>query len=119
MARRGGREGLKRALDNSLAADVNPGARGHLAIHREAEFFEALELVEIRPVPDEVGIRDQDAGRLLVGAEYADRLAGLDQQGFEVLERFQRAHDGLERWPVARRLTRPAVHDKIVRALRD
>src|SRR5688572_2759409 len=47
-------EGLERALQDALGADVDPGASGHLPVHREPEVFEATELVPVRPVADEV-----------------------------------------------------------------
>ena len=43
-------------------------------------------MLPVAPVADEIGIRDQDARRMFVGAEYADRLAGLDQERFVIFE---------------------------------
>src|SRR5262245_10673290 len=40
----GSGEGLKSALDDSLAGNVNPRPGGHLAIHRQTKFFETIEL---------------------------------------------------------------------------
>jgi hypothetical protein len=51
--------------------------------------------------------------------EHAHGLAGLDEERFVVLERDERAHDGIERFPVARRLAGAAVDDEIVGALGD
>ena len=45
----------------------------------------------IRPVANQIRVRDQHAGRPLVGAEHADRLAGLHQHGLVVLQAAQRA----------------------------
>ena len=45
---------LERALHNSLAADVNPRARRHLAVHGEAQAFEPIELGIVRPLPDQI-----------------------------------------------------------------
>ncbi len=49
-------KGFVSALHDALAADVDPGASGHLTVHSEAEFFEAIEFVPVGPVADEVGI---------------------------------------------------------------
>ena len=57
------------ALHDSLAADVDPRARGHLPVHGEAEAFQARELVEVRPVSHQVGIGDEHARRFRMGAE--------------------------------------------------
>ena len=77
---RGGREGLEGPLHDALAPDVDPGARGHLAVHRQAHPLQAAELVRRRPGGHEHGIGDQDAGSVLVRAEDADGLARLHQQ---------------------------------------
>src|SRR5690349_24923978 len=49
-----------------------------------------------------------------MGAEDADRLARLHQQRLVAFERPQRAHDGVEAVPVARRPPRAAIDDQIV-----
>jgi hypothetical protein len=41
---------LERSLHDSLGADVNPGAGGHLAVHHQAGAFEFVELLPVRPV---------------------------------------------------------------------
>ena len=72
-------ERLVRALQDALGADVDPRARGHLAVHGEAELLEAAELGPGGPVAHEVGVGDEHPRRPLVRAEHADRLAGLDE----------------------------------------
>ena len=62
------------------AADVDPRAGGHLAVHRQPEVLEPAELVPRRPFGHEVRVGDQHARRPLVRAEDADRLARLDEQ---------------------------------------
>ena len=79
-------EGLVGALQDSLGADVDPRAGGHLAVHREPQRLEPAELVPGGPAGDQVGVGDQDPGRLLVGAEHPDRLAALNQQRLVVLQ---------------------------------
>ena len=108
-----------RALHDALAADVDPRAGGHLAVHGEARAFEPVELVPVRPVAHQVGVGDEDARRFGVRAEDADRLAGLDQQRFVVLEALEGADDGVEAVPVARGFAGAAVDDEVVGALGD
>ena len=99
-------EALVGALHDPLAADVDPRAGGHLAVHRQPERLEPAELVPGGPLADQVRVRDQHARRPLVRAEHAHRLAGLDEQRLVVGERPQRAHDRVEGLPGARRLAR-------------
>ncbi len=112
-----GREGLVRALQDPLRADVDPRAGGHLAVHRQAEVLEAAELRPGRPVADEVGVGEEHAGRPLVRLEDADRLAGLHEHRLVALEVRQRAHHGVEAGPVAGRLAGAAVDDELVGVL--
>ena len=63
---------------------------------------------------DEVGVGDENARRVLVGAENADRLARLDEQRLVVAEPLQRGHDGIEALPVARRLADPSIDDELL-----
>ena len=99
-------------------ADVDPGAGGHLAVHHQALAIELVEMVPGRPVRHEVGIGDQHARRVGVGAEDADRLARLDEQRLVVLEPAQRRDDAVEALPVARRPADAAVDDELARAAR-
>jgi len=48
------REGLVRALDDSLSADVRPSPGGHLAVHDEALGLQLVELLPCGPSWDEV-----------------------------------------------------------------
>ena len=68
------------------AADVDPRAGGHLAVHHQALAIELVEMLPGRPARHQVGVGDQHARRVRVGAEHADRLARLDQQGLVVLQ---------------------------------
>ena len=61
-------------------ADVDPGPGGHLAVHHQALAIELVEVLPGRPVRHEVGVGDQHARRVGVGAEDADGLARLHQQ---------------------------------------
>ena len=108
-----------RALDDALAADVDPRARGHLAVHHQALAIQFVEVVPVRPLRHEIRIRDQHARRIGVRPEYADRLAGLDQQAFVGFERTQRFDDALVAFPIARGLADAAVDHELLGALGD
>ena len=86
-------EGLVGALDDALRADVDPAAGGHLAVHHQPLAIELVEHLPIRPFGHEVGVGDEHARRVLVGAEHADRLARLDEQGLVLLEPLERLDD--------------------------
>ena len=77
---RGGREGLVGPLKDPLRPDVDPGARGHLAVHRQAEPFQAAELLAGRPGGHEHRVGDEDARSVRMGREHPDGLSGLDEQ---------------------------------------
>ena len=78
------RERLVGALHDALAADVDPRAGRHLAVHHEALAIELVEVLPRRPARHEVRVGDEHARRVRVRLEHADRLAGLDQQRFVV-----------------------------------
>ena len=109
---RGG-ESFKRALQDALASDINPGAGGHLSVHDQAQLFQAVKLVVVGPVPYKIRVGKQDARGICVGAEHAHRLARLHQQRLVVFQFAQASHDGVERWPVARGAPGAAVDDEL------
>ncbi len=111
-------EGLVGALHDPLAADIDPGAGGHLAVHHEAEAIELVELFPSRPVRHEVRIGDQNARRIGMRAEDADRLAGLDEQRLVGLKLSERRDNAVEALPVARGAADAAVDDELARPLR-
>ena len=86
-------EGLVGALDDALRADVDPAAGGHLAVHHQPLAIELVEHLPIGPFGHEVGVGDEHPRRVLVGAEHADRLARLDEQGLVLLEPLERLDD--------------------------
>ncbi|MBV6467860.1 MAG: hypothetical protein PGMFKBFP_03233 [Anaerolineales bacterium] len=111
-------EGFVRALQNSLRADVDPRTRGHLAVHDESLFGEFVEVFPRGPMRDEVRVGDQHFRRVAVTLEHDDGFARLHEQRFvrfEILERFE---DRVERLPIARGLSAPAVDDEVLRAFR-
>ena len=112
-------EGLERALDDALRADVDPAAGGHLAVHHEPLAIELVEHLPIGPFGHEVGVGDQHAGRVAVGAEHADGLARLDDQGLILVQPLERFDDLVETLPVARGAPDTAINDKALRVLGD
>src|ERR1700687_1140555 len=70
-----------------------------------------------RPASDEIAVRDQHARSASVCAENADWFAALHEQRLVVAERPELADDGVVAFPVARGLSRPAVHNQILRPL--
>ena len=117
LARRG--ERLIRPLQDPLRADVDPRAGRHLPEHRQALGLEPPELVPRRPLRHEQRVRDQDARRTLVRREDADGLARLHEQRLVRAELEQRADDRAQRIVRARRTTRAAVDDELLRVLGD
>ena len=99
-------------------ADIDPRAGRHLAVHHQALAVELVEMVPGRPVRHEVGVGDQHARRIGMGAEDADRLARLDEQRLVASERLQRRDDAVEALPVARGPADAAIDDELVRASR-
>ena len=85
-----GGERFVRALHDALAADVDPAAGRHLAVHRQAAVLEIAEVLPRRPRRHEQRVGDEHARRAGMRPEDADRLARLHEQRFVVLERAQR-----------------------------
>ena len=102
-------KGLVSALNDALAADVDPGAGRHLAVHHQALAVQLVEVLPGGPLGHEVGVGDQHTRRVFVRAEHAHGLAGLDKQRLVRFQAPQRGQDGLEAVPVARRLANAAV----------
>ena len=111
-------EGLIGALHDPLTADVDPAARGHLAIHRQPFRVEFVEVFPGGPVRHEVRVGDQHARGIFVGFKHANRLAGLHQQGFVVFEFGQCLNNGVIAFPVARGAANAAVDHQLVGVFR-
>jgi hypothetical protein len=112
-------KGFVGALHDALAADVDPRAGRHLAVHHQPLAVELVEVLPGRPVPDQVRVRDEDARCIRMGAEDAHRLARLDQQRLVVAERAQRRDDPVVTVPVARSAADAAVDDQFLGPLGD
>ncbi len=112
-------EGLVSALDDALAADVDPGPGRHLAVHHQARAVELVEAVPGRPVRHQVGVGDQDARRVGMGPEHADGLARLHAEGLVVVQPLQGLDQDVVAAPVARRPADAAIDHQLLRALGD
>ncbi len=113
-----GGEGLVGALEDPLRPDVDPRAGRHLAEHREPDRLEAAELVPVRPVRDDLAVRDEHPGRVLVGAPDGDRTAGLDAEGLVLPHGRERAEDRADVVPGAGGPAGASVHDEVLGILR-
>ncbi len=111
-------EGLERALEDALGADVDPRARGHLPIHRQPHRLEAPELLPRRPAWHQERVGDEHSWGQLVGPGNAHRLARLHQQGLVVAQRPERRDDGVEALPRASRPPGAAIHHQRIGVLR-
>ena len=112
-------ECLECALQNSLGADVDPTARGHLAVHHEALAIELVEVIPVGPFADEVGVGDDDARSHVVRRKDGDGLAGLDKQCVFGAEAFELADDGVVALPIACGFANAPVNDEVGGALGD
>ncbi len=112
-------KGLIGSLQDSLGSYVDPRSGGHLAEHREPQFVQPAELLPGRPLRYQVGVRDEDPRRPLVGPEDAHRLAGLDEKRLLGPELSQARDDRVISSPAARRLASAPVDDQLVGMLGD
>ncbi|MCY1434669.1 hypothetical protein D9M71_507350 [compost metagenome] len=112
-------EGFIGALDDALAADVDPAAGGHLAVHGQALGVQFVEVFPGGPVRYQVGVGDQYARGVAVGLEHADRLAGLHQQGLVVVQVGQAFDDLVVAFPVTCSATDTTVNHQFFRVLGD
>ena len=107
-------KGFVGALDDALAANVNPAASRHLAVHHQACAIQFIEVLPGGPLGHQIGIGNQHPRRARVGAKHAHRFARLHQQGLVRLEFAQRIQNGIEAGPVARRFANAAVHHEFI-----
>ena len=105
------------ALHDALAADIDPRSGRHLAEHHQSFAVEFVKMLPRGPMRNQVRIGDQNARRIGMRTENADRLSGLHEQGFVSFQFAQRLHDAVERFPVARGTADAAVNDKLIRSL--
>ena len=108
-------KGFVSALHNALRADVNPATGGHLAVHHQAGAIQLVEVFPVGPLRYQVGIGQQHAWCLGVGAKHAYRLTALHQQGFVFFELAQTIQNAFKTRPVARRFADAAIDHQLVR----
>ena len=60
---------------------------------------------------NQIGIRDEHSRGFIVGAEFSDRLARLNEQGLVVFKPTQRTDDGIETFPISGGPSGAAVND--------
>ena len=108
-----GGECLVGALEDALGADVDPGPRRHLAVHREPGPLQLPERLPVGPLGDQQRVGDQNPRSPGVGPEDGYGFARLDQQRLVIVEALQGADDGPEALPVSGGLARPAVDDEV------
>src|SRR5689334_24778545 len=109
-------KGFVRALNDSLRADIDPRASGHLAVHHQALSLELAKVIPGRPAANEIAVRDHNPRCARVRAENAHWFAALNQQRFVRTEALELAHDCIEAIPVARRFSSSTIHDEILRS---
>jgi len=112
-------EGFIGALDDPLGPDIDPAARRHLPVHHQAELIEFVEMIPVGPMRNQVGIGDQHARRVLVGAENADRFARLHQERFFIVQRLQGRCDTVEIVPGPRRAADTTINNEFMRFFRN
>ena len=110
--------GVVGALDDALAADVDPRARGHLAGHHEALAVSSLKWSQFAHFGTRFEFASSTRGASHASF-HADRFARLDQQRFVVVEIGQRLHDRVEAFPVARARSRCRRRRRLLRVLGD
>ena len=107
-------KGFIGSLHNALSSNVNPRSGRHLAVHRQTLFIQFVEMVPSRPMWHEVGIRDQNARRVLVGAEDAHGLARLHQKRLVVVQGLEGGDDLVEILPRAGGAADAPVHHQFM-----
>src|SRR5262249_21672343 len=108
------RRSLVSALHGALRANVDPLARGQLAVHHEALAIERVEMVKRRPVRHQVRVRDQYAWRIRVRAKHAHRLSRLDAKRLVSFEVTQRPDDAIKAFPIAGGAADAAIHNEFL-----
>src|SRR5258705_8163349 len=68
---------------------------------------------------NQIGIRDEHSRGFLVSAEFADRLARLNEQGLIVFKPAQRTDNSVKTLPISGRPPGAAVNDQSIRSSRD
>src|SRR5947207_15851151 len=91
-----GGERFECALNDPLAADINPRTSSHLSVHDEAKALETVEFRVVRPVTDKIGICDQNPWRFVMCPEFSHRFPRLDEKRFIIFQFAQRSDNRVE-----------------------
>ena len=108
-------EGFIGALHDALRADIDPGSGGHLAVHHQALAIQFVEMIPGGPVRHQVGIGDQDAGCVGMGADHGAGFARLHDQGFVGFKLPEAVADQIEVAPGARGAADAAIDHQFMR----
>ena len=73
-------------------------------------------MLPIGPVPDQVAVCDENAGRVGMGRKDPDRFAGLNQPGLVVFQVLQSVDDLIETFPITSSPADPAIDDQLLRS---
>ena len=106
------------ALEDALRTYINPAARGHLAVHRQAAVLEIAKHVPGRPCRHEHRVRDDDARGPRMRPKDGDRFARLDDERFIVLEPAECGDNRVERLPRPGRAAGATIHDQFIGTFR-
>ena len=101
-------------MHDALRSDVHPAARGHLTVVRDAHRGGAVKLLGLVKETHHQTVREDDARRVLVRAEDAERVTGLDDERLGVRELFQILLDQAVLHPVLADLAGLAVGHQLV-----
>src|SRR5690606_162965 len=105
-----GDERFVRALQYSLATDVDPASRCHLPVHHQPLGAELVKMVPGGPFRYEVAVGDEYAGRFWVGSDDAHGLPRLDKKGMVLIQLQQRGEYFFQGRSVSSRLPDTSVH---------
>ena len=114
-----GAESFIGALDDPLGTNIDPRPRRHLAIHHQASLLQFVEMLPGTPVWHQIGIGDQDPGRVRVGLENPYGFTALHQQSFVIFQSLQGLNDFVVTSPISSRPPSTAIDNQCCRTLRD
>ena len=110
-------ERLVCALQNSLAADVLPGAGGHAGHDSEPGIVKSAAIFLVAPLTDDVAVRHDDEGCRHLAGKHADWLARLHDQRLVFTQVRQRRNDAVKALPISRGTRDRHIDDKVFRVL--
>src|SRR5699024_2587288 len=103
------------SLQNTLCADVDPRAGGHLSVHGKSHLVEAAEFIPVRPFRHQVRVGNEHTRGFFMRLEHAHGLDALYQHGLIIFQAFERRHNLMVAFPVTRSLPAAAIDDQLIR----